>query len=351
MIEEQRSTTTPSDADNHSKLMAEAQASDLNEELDSLETSQSSATKGGEGEQESGKRTPDPSAKQDKDRSPETPTENIDAQGRKRGPDGKFLPKGEEQPPEQQQPQQEAQGSKYERAKKDAERLDRSWKALEAEKETTRREQAELKQRLDAIERSSQQRPQEQRQNGFRSQDYAKGAAEFDRRAQALIEEGDVDAANEQLRLAESARALAHQYGQAEAQEAQQAEHGKFRQAWESVANEVIRDHPELKDPASEPGQALLSVFKEFPFLRQLPEGFRHGHDLLELRRNAAEVSGLREDNQKLKAELERRDRLNSPEGGKSAAGHPGAQKASDMNLKDLHKKLAREAELADLAA
>src|SRR5947199_7918510 len=85
---EETATPEPSDAEIHDKLMAQAEAADRGEVAPPVESS-SSAT---QGEDDTGK------TKEDADRAAEPDQAAPDspepaAEGRKRGPDGKFLPK------------------------------------------------------------------------------------------------------------------------------------------------------------------------------------------------------------------------------------------------------------------
>jgi hypothetical protein len=112
-----------------------------------------------------------------------------------------------------------------------------------------------------------------------------------------------------------------------------------------------MKEVPELADGASDMSKEMTALLEQEPVFGYIQDGFKKAHEILKLRREAAEVSGLREENAKLKAENAEYVKKTTPTGGADAAKHPGPRKAEDMDLDELHRKLEREAELADMTA
>jgi hypothetical protein len=160
------------------------------------------------------------------------------------------------------------------------------------------------------------------------------------------MEEGDIDSAKEQRGMANQARQAAHQYEQAEYQESQQ----RFAQAWRTNAEAVIKEVPELGDPESEASQAMVALLEREPLLAQLQDGFRKGYEILKTQKEAAEASGLRDENTKLKKENERLNKLLNPLGSKGSPSHSGPTKFSEMSLDEQRAHLSKQAELQDAA-
>lgn len=344
MIENTDSASVPSDSDMHDSLMAAAEAADRGEAPSPLETPPS-ATQGDEGQtQESETRVPDTAEDKQPD-SPESSAEKTDAQGRKRGPDGKFLPKDEVSPTPEKEEISETQpeeGSKYERAKKDQARLEKTWKQVEVEKQAVRQEQARLQQAAKDLELNRQQANQPR----FDSNQYQLAGNEFDKKAWKLLADGDVEGANEQRDLAGKAFQAARQFAQVEATEG----YKRFESDWKNTAESLIKEVPELGDPSSEIAQQMVDILEKNPLLSNVTDGFRVAYQALKLQRDAAEASGLREENTKLNKEIERLNKLVSPQGGKPA-GHSAKSTGFDNKTLDEQREILRQnAELADAA-
>jgi hypothetical protein len=92
----------------------------------------------------------------------------------------------------------------------------------------------------------------------------------------------------------------------------------------------------------------MTKLLTDFPVLGYIPDGFRHGHEILKLRKEAAEASGLRDEVAKLKAEIERRDKLSAPTVAKDAAKHSSSS-GGDKSL--TWEQARKEAEAYDAAA
>lgn len=177
--------------------------------------------------------------------------------------------------------------SNYERAKKEAARKDRSWKALEEEKAATRaqveQEKAQIAQERARIS-SEQARMQEQARNrgDFTPQEYHSAAQTFQSDAMKALSEGDADKARELFHNASVCTNAA-----------QRTWEHNFMQARNKDIDETVKKHPELNDANSEASKAMLTLLQENPYLAQVPNGFSKAATFLEAQRSSARVSEL----------------------------------------------------------
>jgi pyocin large subunit-like protein len=155
-------------------------------------------------------RTPDTTEQSSPDTTPEKKDERPrDERGRfTKTPEGADIPESERTDAPVDKPDVAKIGdgkqtevkpeSEYAKAKKDAERKDRSWQALEAEKSQARA-QIEAERRAIAEERQrlqQQAQPQRQQQSQYSSKDYAKFAQDCSKAATEARERGDYDEAD-----------------------------------------------------------------------------------------------------------------------------------------------------------
>jgi hypothetical protein len=336
-------TSPDSSESDYEKLLQQAYADDA---ADESGEQPSSAPQDGEGtaQPKSEDRATDPAEDKAQPDNPEPSADPKDGD-RPRGPDGKFLPKDAAPPPPQADPNE----SKFARAKKDEARLARNRQEFEEEKARYRQEQEQIKREW--AEFKQQHAAQSQSRNGdvgkFDSQSFNRAYLEFRDKAHRLLKEGDIDGAIEQFNWADKAQQGAQEAYQAEQQEQQ----SKFVNEWQNKAREVIKERPTLGDASHEDARAMGELLTQYPVLGMIPDGFKHAAEILTMRKDAAEASGLREENNKLKAEIERLTKLTTPAGGKDAAkAHSSGIRPEDMPLHELHMKLKNEAEMADAA-
>lgn len=344
----------PKDTDVRAKLQADAEAADRGEQGSPLETpvsvEQTDDTPGNDEEahasdsKESKERNPDSSA----DPADETETDaeraerERDDKGRFKKPDGA---KPEANKP-QDRPTETRPESNYQRAQKDADRRDRSWKALEAEKAEVRAQAANMERRMNELEQRASQ-PTQQQAPQFSSREYAQASQEFERQASRLMDEGDIDGAKEQLDLANKSRAASQQYAQQEyGQQTRQ-----FEQTWSRNAEAVLQKFPELQDGNTEESKSLVQLLQNEPILSHVADGFEKAVKMLGLQRDAADASGLRETNAKQTKEIERLQGLLDPQGNGQGARQPSSKSFENMTTAEQKLYLERRAEEADMVA
>ncbi len=265
------------------------------------------------------------------------------ADGRLRGPDGKFLPKTQDNAPVEATPTEvPKEKSKYEKSQ---ERLAEGWKNLDATKAEVRRLADELRQWK---QQQAQQPPQ---QNGntprFDAKQYQRAAGEFKDKANQLLQDGDIEGARQQFNLSDQCNAEA----QREAQRDFQSQQEQFNQQWQNDGHAFIREVPELQPGSSDLAREHEAFIAANPVFLSIKDGFRQSYEVLTWKKSHAEVSGLREQGVKDKAEIARLNQLLTPSGGKDPAKHSSKSTSADEPLPVMRARLEKEAEAMDYAA
>jgi len=200
---------------------------------------------------------------QEKTSSSETsPEKPADEAGKK--PEGEVKEQGEDE--------DDPDASPYTRAKKDAERLDKTWKSVNQRKAELEERERQLAEREEQIKKLQQEGP---RQEGERDQraptrrSEKLGSKEYLEAAKVYEAEGEYEKANAARQLADEAR-------QAEQQEDQQQQQ-QFQAEWDKNLQAVLAspEYADMNDPQSPLGQNVQKVLKEEPMLRQIPDGIR----------------------------------------------------------------------------
>lgn len=236
-----------------------------------------------------------------------------------KGPAKKDAKDANAKPGEQGKPQETA----LTKEQKEAQRQERSWKALEAEKTAFRQEKQahlaqmdELKRELAQLKQQSAARPV-QDENGI-------GADTWEQLAAKLKREGnEEDAAAAQkradaLRRQESAAKTSQNPAQTDP-----ASTPQFQAEWQRHTTELITDDPTLNDPENPIVKAanhLLNDKQWAPFFRARPDGIRAAVEVARILGKSQEVDAARAELATAKAEIERLTKLTQPRG-----SHPSA--------------------------
>lgn len=188
----------------------------------------------------------------------------------------------------------EKAGTDAERAAKEEERKDRSWKALEAEKATLRADKEALER-----QRAEAAKPEVKPARADETRD-ERGytAAQYDQAAKDFEAEGDTALAAQARTAAEALRA---KEGEA-TQQRQQAEH---RETWMKHANETVAAKAELQDLNTPLAKEVKAMLTAEPVFQILPDGFKKAVEICELRLAAAEVPSLKAENETLRKDLQ----------------------------------------------
>ena len=246
--------------------------------------------------------------------------------------DPEQTPVSSETEPKQQQPQQRPRDpatgkfqkpdTDYSRAQKEAERRDRSWQRLQAEKEQFRQVTAqwEEQQRMSQLEQTRKQY-QPLKKDGLTAREYAEGAAVFER-------DGDFENAYKASRVAQ-------EMFQAEQGRAQQMQGVEAEYQWRAQMQEAIRHEPKIGDPDSPISQHLERIIKQNPWLYNVPQGFYRAAEVADMLTKMGSLSELQDENEQLRAQLEKYQRKSQPARGGVASPRYGEKDFDDMDLNE----------------
>ena len=277
--------------------------------------------------------------------SPEKPTtEPEKADERPRDEHGRFLPKDETKVTQLSDKSEqlkivEAPPTKtetpYEQAKREGrEREAKAWQKIEAEK-------AEIAKQRDELRRSMEQRQTPLRDaNNVTAEEYEEAMWEF-------AQSGDLETAKKARDAAKAIRAAEQQVQVQSKQEA-------FRAQFVKDAQEIINQDPEATKEGSPLCQAMAETFAQADQLTGIdkvlwntPGGYKMAYEHAKAKMQAGLVSGLEEDNKKLKAEIARLNGLTAI-GGAGPTSPSTPKKLEDMDIDEGLTQLRRQAERAD---
>lgn len=223
--------------------------------------------------------------------------------------------------------------SKYSKARKEQERQDRSWKKLEEEKAALRAEQAKLEEERKQTQEVKAKATVYRDAHGYSADDYEAFAK-----------------SSEDADLAERAKAKAAQLRKEEGETKVNASREEFQKGWQENLNQVLDADPDLKDMSSEAGKALATVLKERPCFSMTPDGIKHAAEFAKLQRQSGLVSGLQKENQDLKTEIERLNKLTGITGS-GPSKKPVTKSFNEMTTAEREAELTRMAQEVDRAA
>lgn len=194
----------------------------------------------------------------------------------------------------QEKPAEKTEDSKYQKARKDSERLDKSWKSLNDEKEKFRAEREKELAEIKRLREESVKKEADDPLLKYEPDELEEAAKEWD-------EEGDTELAE---RARKEAVRLRKVKGELEAQKQNAAFEETRNRAW----NESMEKYPSLKDINSEFSQGVISLIKQEKVFSLYPEGWRDAARVVELRQKAAKaesfekrVKELEDENKKLR--------------------------------------------------
>lgn len=301
--------------DLNSTKQSESRASDTSETVESKETVQE-ATSDEAGLSENQKADPDKSGTklEEGDKKPETKEPVVED---KTGED-----------------------SKYAKLKKEQERKERSWKALEAEKEEVRKKEAQLEEQRKQIEteRKKLETPFEDRIKIFEQE-----AKEYDQASKDFLAEGRDDLAERCKRKAAALRDSASDLQKKNIE----VKRNEFTKEWDGNLSQMVKENPELSDSSSPLYKEVLSVLEQRPVLRSYTSGIKDAVDICKLRKSASLVPDLQKklsDAEKKIKDLQASTQL--PSSPPNARG--SARKISDLQPDEQEAKLREMAAAID---
>jgi hypothetical protein len=272
---------------------------------------------------------------------PETPT-----------PEAPEEPQAEPQPPETGQPEEEQPelpetepaaeqqrtrdpvtgkfqkpDTDYSRAQKEQERKDRSWQALQAEKERFRMmtSQWEEQQRMAQLEQA-RQTYQPLKKEGLTAQEYYEGAVRFE-------QEGDHENALKAYKVAS-------ELGRTEQQRYAQMQEMEAEYQWRLGMQEVGKVFPEIWNPNHPIVGHLERIISENPWIYRVPQGFQRAAEVAHMLTQMGSIKEKDDEIVALKAQLEKYNRKGQPAKGGYAAPRTTDKEFDEMNLDEMEAHL-----------
>jgi hypothetical protein len=291
------------------------------------------------------KQTPDSSEPE-----PEPPLPDIAA--KERDEKGRFKA---EAPPEAQPPVDNGQKasvetegrplSKFAQAKereaKEEARRERSWTALQQEKERLRAEQAQWEEQRRREELEAQVKTRPLVKDGIDLQGYQKAYQDF--RAQAMRSDSPEDWRNSLhsletvLELEQTARA-----------EQERVQYAQYELSWRKDMEAAISQNADLQNPDSPFYQEVDRIVKAEPYLFYIPGGFNKAVELATILLAAGSESELRDELERKNARIEELERSSQPARGGPGKPPKGQKSEDDMTIEELEAHYAELSRRAD---
>lgn len=248
--------------------------------------------------------------------------------------------------------------SKFMQAKKDADRRDRSWQALDKEKDEFRTEREQLRTEVERLRRSAA--PPAASPSGSDRDAHGATAQDYDQLAETYAAEGRDDMAEAARNRAQKLRTPAP----AAAATVDPVSTPEFQSEWKRHTAELIQADPDLANPEStvvKAANTLLADSNYGRFFRAHPDGIRAAVEVARLMRANAESAQTSRQlitaQEQLKAAQQENDRLNAllqPRGSHPAGPTPGERtldQMTDSEADAFMRRLAASADRGEIAA
>jgi hypothetical protein len=254
--------------------------------------------------------------------------------------------------------------TKFQRAKKDADRLDRSWKSLNEQKEAVRLEKESMlakekawDDRIKSLEKKLAETQAKPSTAEPKAEDYEQAAKDYREDAERLERRGDTEAADKLLQKARACERFANQKRQ-EARETEenqkkissQAEVEKFTKEWDENLEKLKKsdEFKELENPDSPMGLEVRRLLRDNPVLSTYSGGIKDAAHIAKLQMAANSLPGVQAklaEVEKKYAELQSRMRI-----GPSGEPEPPKQKVygENMTLEEEEAFLLQQAAMSD---
>jgi hypothetical protein len=235
-------------------------------------------------------------------------TDPSKSEDRERNPDGTFRPKDVKVQTVDPDKEKSKPETKFEQAKKEADRRDKTWKQIQAEKAAVRAEAAAIAQQRQELSAERQRQAEQARtspdgRSQYTAQEYLNASADFKHQAAAVLEDNP-EQAKKLLDLSDKAAAQAQQAYQAEASQYQEVERNKFAKTYDQTVAQEFEKNPELQDPANPIHGKLKTLLETEPIFQITADGFSKAHRVAQLLLAEESVSELKEKNKQLEAEV-----------------------------------------------
>lgn len=256
----------------------------------------------------------------------------------------------------------EEEGSKYQKAQKEAARRDKSWQALEAEKaefrqsqEAFKAEAAQLRQEIDATKRelAAVKQPAKAKivtdEGGHTAQDWREFASSMVEQAAQAEESGDFTKAAQLRQNANVAKARAEKLGSQPAPATQPTAPAVdyTQEQWAAETETYAAQNPELRDPNSPLRKETEALLNAHPLFKRSAQGVAYAGEVAKLKLGAAKVPGLEQQVATLTAEIERLNKATAI-GGSNPTRPAQAKDFDSMSPEEQDRELLRRARDAD---
>jgi hypothetical protein len=269
------------------------------------------------------------------------PKESADERAAREEAEAAELAAKAEKPGEQPPPAKpdEKPETPYAKAKKDAERLDKTWKAVNEQKaalEQERQSIAAQKAEFDRL-RAEHETLKKQLASAPATDEHGLVAGDYDRLAQKYEREGNDEMARIATRKADAlrAKAPASPAPAAAPSAAPDITHPEFQAKWRAETAALVQAEPDLAkpdNPVVQAANALLADKQWSGFLLSRPDGIRAAVAVAKLQQQAARAAQLDTELAAQKAEVARLTKLTSPRGSLPANPAPADRRPEDLS-------------------
>jgi hypothetical protein len=268
--------------------------------------------------------------KESETKSEDLASETKEGDGTEKAP-GTEEPAGDESSTEGKSATESDKGSKF---AKEQERREKSWKALNEQKEALQKER-------EAFERQRQELEAQRKQATEKPAPKSSEADEYEAVAKDFEAEGKHD-------LAARAREKAGEIRRREEQTSQQARQQEFLSKWNDNLSKEVEANPDLSNPETALHKDVAALLKKMPILSTYPEGIRDAVEYIKTKHEAGSAADLRKQVEEHKKKIEELNKRLEPSGS-FPAPLPGGKKSFDqLSEKEQEAELRRLAEEAD---
>ena len=252
---------------------------------------------------------------------------------------------GQQKPAQDQPPKPgEKPESAFEKARKDAERKEKTWKQLQAEKEAVRQEAERIQQERAEFTRLRQEHEELKKrlaapaapvkdEHGHTAEDYERLAKRYER-------EEDHEMAKLAMAKASALKAKAAPPAPAATQQpANDPTTPEFQAKWRETTAALVQAEPDLAkpdNPVVQAANALLQDKNWSGFFLARPDGIRAAVEVAKLQQTAARAATFEKELATAKAEIARLTKLVSPRGSLPASAAPGDRRPEDLSDADM---------------
>jgi len=268
----------------------------------------------------------------DSEPEPEPPPQpRQQPEARERDERGRFKQQNgqQEEPPPPSEPPRSPYQQAREREGREQERRDRSWRALQADKDAFRDEQAQWQEQRRMEQLQAQAQVPVLQKDGIDLRGYHAAYLDFRNR-------GDWENATKSL---ETVLEL-EQAGQQEIANRQEA---SYELAWRNDMEATIQSLPDLMNPENLLTQETDRIISEHPYLFYIPQGFQKAVEIATLLLASGSDSELREENERLRAQIEEYQASSQPAQGGLARPPRGAPTRQEDMTPEEEERYLRE--------